>query len=182
MTELPNTRTSERVESNTVEVTEYQCANCRQWYEDESDIVPVALNAAADAPADADEVAALCRGCADAVFGYEGAGESRLSELEGAVSEDRPTDGILNRVREDHQSGTDHVAITITVVMAAITAWVGMEVMSQINTAVSEQEIQQASREFTTTAPGMMDLVGVFLVVAVLSVMIVPLFSLRAPK
>jgi len=75
--EVQRTRTTERVEAQTVEETDYYCPLCEQWY-DEDEIVIVGIGPTKEqedsvAPmAGYEKTDQLCAGCCDRLFEYDG--------------------------------------------------------------------------------------------------------------
>lgn len=151
------TRTTERVEADvsTVEVIEFQCVNCRQWFEDESRVIPVALNAEMGDPVDAEEVANLCSNCAEAIFGYDGPTDGILDFTRAAVENRTPEKDVV----EGFHRALFRLVIPLTV-LGIVTA-IGLLVMSEFQRGLESAEFQEASSEITTgVGPGATELVG----------------------
>jgi len=136
-----DTRTTERIESTveTVEIEEIQCPICEQWYEDDDQLVAVAVGATYEP--DGEVVTAahntqVCTGCTASLFAVEPE-PGRIDRVRAALS--RPLVD-LGDVSLPTQVITPLVSLGITLTVAGLIA---SEVLSTMQQEVDGSEIQE---------------------------------------
>jgi hypothetical protein len=164
--------TTERVAKHTVETVEtveYQCAVCEQWYDDESEIVPITLN---DTP-DRDGVYGVeqvCTACAESLFDYQGPSYATLDALKDELRSRRLAE--LKRPLAKFASWAAPKVVFLAVL--AVVVKIGLLVTNELSTAVesNEQAFEEAAQDTATVSGEPFSLLGVAFLVLIMATII----------
>jgi len=135
------TRTTERIESTveTVKVEEVQCPICEQWYEDDNELVAVAVGATYEP--DGEVVTAahntqVCTGCTASLFAVEPE-PGRIDRIRDALS--RP---LVDLGDVSVPTGAIRTLVSMAIGLA-VTGIVASEVLSTMQQEVDGSEFEQ---------------------------------------
>jgi len=158
-----DTRTTERIESTveTVEIEEVQCPICEQWYEDDDELVAVAVGATYEP--DGEVVTAahntqVCTGCTASLFAVEPE-PGRIDRVRAALS--RPLID-LGDVSLPTQVIKPLVSLGITLSVAGIVTSVGLNVANDVAAQVEPSDVEQVGAPL-----GFLDLLPTLLLVMI---------------
>lgn len=178
----PNTRTNEqevvKTTVETVENVEYQCAVCEQWYDDESDMVAVKLNATPD-DRGIYGVNQLCQPCAEGLFDYEGPTYGTVAALRDEARR-WTVDDVCEVAKRGVMWPFKTFARLIPVLVTGGVVWGVLKVLPDPETTSSEFE--QASKEVSTSMMDASGLLGVVMIVMIFSVIVAYLTGGTRPR
>jgi len=153
---MPETRTIERTETKvkTTETTEYQCANCPNWYT-KDELVKVEF------PNGEDKI--CCAYCAESVFDYTGP-----VGLESSISAEK-VESAKSFYESLYPIVAGSVVALVTIILPMYVIYKGMELVTS-SIPENPDPFAQAARDVSSTEP--LSLIGMMLLIVIATVVV----------